>query len=118
MHSIVAWEILNVAQRHCTERRGGGKPKGCTLGDAYPHINLRDPAGLEQLAWVVYDGTFVPGPPPEISGCHDWDHVLAGTLVPLIHHGEMPYTHCAPCTIVGADAQRATQLARKKGLPS
>ena len=53
VHSIVVWEILNVAQCHCTEWHGGGKPKGCTLGDTYLCINPQDLAGLEQLAWVV-----------------------------------------------------------------
>ena len=46
-HSIVAWEILNVAQCCCTKWCRGGKPKGHTLGDAYPLINLWDLVGLE-----------------------------------------------------------------------
>ena len=39
-HSIVMWEMLNVAQQHCTEWCGGGKPKGCTLGDVYLCVNF------------------------------------------------------------------------------
>ena len=75
-------------------------------------------AWTSQLAWAVYDGMFAPGPPPEMLGHHNWDRMLAGTLVPLIYHGEMPYAHCDPATITGTDAQRATKLAKKKGLPS
>ena len=116
--SITMWEILNVAQHHCTEQRGGGKPKGHTLGDAYPHVNLQDLAGLEQLAWAVYDGMSAPGPLPEMLGCHDWDCMLAGTVIPLIYHGKTPYVHYAPCMIAAADVQRATKLARKMGLLS
>ena len=48
----------------------------------------------------------------------DWDHMLAGTLLPLIFQGDMPEVHCSPATIVGADAHRATELMKREGLQS
>ena len=77
-------------------------------GDAYPCVDLWDPVVLEWLAWVVYDGMFAPGPPPEMLGHHDWDHMLAGTLVLLIYCGKMPYVHCNLTIIAGTNVQRAT----------
>ena len=59
-----------------------------TLGDAYPHVDFQDAADLEHLAWAVYDGIFVPGWAPDLSGYQDWDHIVTVTLIPLIYQGE------------------------------
>ena len=52
-----------------------------------------------------------------MSGYQDWDHVVAGTLLPLIYQGETVWEHCGPTTIARADAHMATELAKKEGLP-
>ena len=99
-----------------TEWRGSGKAKEQTLGDAYPHINFQDVAWLERLAWAIYDGVFVPDRAPDMSGYQDWDHIVVGTLVPLIYQEEMVWDHCGPTTIAGANTQRATELMKEHGL--
>ena len=53
-----------------------------------------------------------------MSGYRDWDHILAGTLIPLIYHGAMHFAYCTPCTIAGANVWKATKFTKKKGLPS
>ena len=60
---------------------------------------------------------FIPGRVPEMSGYQNWDCIVAGSLVPLIYQGEMVWDHCGPTTIARADAQRATDLTKKQGLP-
>ena len=68
MFCIGAWEILHIAQCHCMEWHRARKCKGHTLGDAYLHINFQDPAGLEWLAWAIYNRVFIPGRVPEMLG--------------------------------------------------
>ena len=80
--SIVVWEILHIAQHHCTEWCRGEKVMGHTLGDAYFHVDFWDVAGLEQLTWAIYDGAFILGRVPELSGYQDWDCIVAGILIP------------------------------------
>ena len=113
---IVMWEILHITQHHCTEWRTGGKAKGQTLGYAYPHIDFQDVAVLDQLAWAIYDGVFIPGRVPDMLGYQDWDRIAVGTLVPLIYQGEMVWDHCSPTTIAGVNVQRATELVKEQGL--
>ena len=52
-----------------------------------------------------------------MSGYQDWDRIV-GTLVPLIYQGEKVWDHCGPATTAGANAQRATELAKEQGLLS
>ena len=66
---------------------GSEKKKGNTLGDAYPWVDLRDVDGLEHLAWAMYNGVFMPGNKPALSGHYGWDCVVAGTLIHLIFLG-------------------------------
>ena len=61
---IIAYEILSLASLHCTERRGKPKKHHKMHGEAYPRVDLNDMDSLERLAWVVYDGVFLPGNPP------------------------------------------------------
>ena len=85
---IVAYEILAFASVHCTEWRSSTKKCCHTLGDAYPLVNLGDVDGLECLAWAIYDGVFVPGKPPRLTGHHDWAHIITRTTLCLIFHGK------------------------------
>ena len=71
---------------------------------------------LEQLAWAIYNGVFIPGRVPDMLGYQDWDHIVAGTLVPLSYQGEMVWDHCGPTTIAGANVQKATELTKEQGL--
>ena len=71
-------------------------------------------AGLERLAWAIYDGVFILGTVPDVSGYQDC--IVVGTLVLLIYQGEMVWDHCGPTTIAGANVQRATELAKEQGL--
>ena len=91
---IVAYEILSFALLHCTE--WCCKPKKChkTCSEAYLKVHLNDVDGLEHLAWVVYDGVFLPGKPPALTGHHDWQWIIAGTTPRLICWGATAGVHC------------------------
>ena len=81
---IVAYEIITVAWLHCMEQGSSPKMPCNTLGDAYPRVVLSNVNGLECLALAMYDGMFVPGDPPALTGHHDWSHIIAGTTLCLI----------------------------------
>ena len=51
-----------------------------------------------------------------MSGYQDWDHVVVGSLIPLINQGETVWDHCGPTTIAGADVQKATELTKEQGI--
>ena len=70
---IVAYEILTVALLHCTEWHGSQTKECNTLGATYPRMNLSDVKCLEHLTWAVYNWVYVPGYPPALTGCHDWE---------------------------------------------
>ena len=113
---VVAYEILTIASLHCTEWHGSPKKPCNTLGDAYPRVVLSDVNGLECLAWAVYDGVFVPGDPPVLTGHHDWSCIIAGTTLCLIFCRKTPSEHCEPCTVASFNAKQATRLMQQQGL--
>ena len=92
------------------------KAKGQTLGNAYLHINFWDVAKLEQFAWAIYDRMFVPGRVSEMLGYQDWDHIVVGSLVPLIYQGEMVWDHYGPATIARVNAHKATDFTKEQVL--
>ena len=96
--------------------QNGVEVKGLTLGVAYPHVNIWDVAGLEKLAWAIYDGVYILGRVPALSGYRDWDRIVVGTPIPLIYQGEMVWHHCGPTTIAGDNVQKATKLMKEQGL--
>ena len=114
---IVMWEILHIAQCHCTEWHGLEKAKEVILGDAYPYIDFQDVAKLEPLAWAIYNSTFVLGQAPDLSGYLDWDCIVVGMIIPLIYQGEMSENHCRPTTITGTNAKEGTECMKGQGLP-
>ena len=114
---IVAYEILTVASLCCMEQHGSPKKPCNTLGDAYPRVVLSDVNGLECLAWAVYNGVFVTGDPPVLTGHHDWSRIIAGTTLHCIFHGKAPSEHCEPCTVASFNAKQATRLVQQQGLP-
>ena len=113
---MVAYEILQIASRQCTEWRRSEKKKANTLGDAYPWVDFQDIHSLKCLAWAMYNGVFVPGNKPALSGHYDWDHVVAGTLIHLIFWGQTDKDHCGPLTIASFNAKWATELVQQQGL--
>ena len=80
-------------------------------------MDLQDADCLKHLAWAVYDGVFMPGNKLALSGHHDWDRVIAGTLICLISWGQTDKEHCGPATIASFNAKWATELGQQQGLP-
>ena len=113
---IVTYEILTVASLCCTEWCGSPKKPCNTLGDAYPRIVLSNVNGQECLAWAMYDGVFVPGDPPALTGHHDWSCIITGKTLCLIFCGKTPSKHCEPCTVTSFSAKQATRLTQQQGL--
>ena len=114
---IVAYEILSVALFCCTEWCGNPKKACNTLGNAYPRVNLNDVNGLKRLAWAVYDGVYVPGDLPALTGCHNWECIIVGMTLHLIFHGATTNEHCEPSMVASLNAKQATKLAQQQGLP-
>ena len=115
--SVVAYEILQIMLHQCTEQHGSKKEKDNTLGDAYLQVDLQDANSFEHLAWAVYDGVFMPGNKLALSGHHDWDCVVAGTLIHLIFWGQTDKEHCGPATIASFNEKWAMELVQQQGLP-
>ena len=113
---IVAYEILTVASLCCTEQCGSQKKECNTLGATYPRVNLSDVNGLEHLAWAVYNGVYMPGDPPALTGYHDWEHIIVGTTLLLVFCRRTNGEHCMPLTIASLNAEQATKLALQQGL--
>ena len=86
------------------------KPKKChkTCSEAYPRVDLNDVDGLEHLG-AVYDGVFLPGNPPALTGHHDWQQIIVGTTLRLIYQGATVGVHCPPCTATSHNAEQATK---------
>ena len=93
---------------------GKPKPECDTFGPAMPHINLGDVRKLERLAWAVYDGMYVPGSRPALSGPCNWVCILNKKMT-HIFHGRTLWEHYPPSTIGGANTATAARL---KGGPS
>ena len=113
---VVAYKILMVASLHCTKQHGSQKKECNTLGAAYPRVNLSDVDGLEHLTWAVYDGVYVPGDPPVLTGHHNWEHIIMGATLGLIFCGKTNDEHCKPLTIASLNAEQAMKLAQQQGL--
>ena len=80
-------------------------------------MDFRDADGLECLAWAVYNGVFVPGNKPALSGYYNWDCVVAGTLIHLIFWEQTDKEHCGPMTVASFNVKQAMELAQQQGLP-
>ena len=107
---VIAYEILALVSHHCTEWHGCTKKSCNSLSNAYPLVDLTDVDDLEHLAWVVYDGIFVPGDPPRLTGHHDWSCIFTGMTLCLIFHGITVEEHCPPCTVASFNTKGATRL--------
>ena len=113
---MVAYKILQIASRPCTEWHRSEKKKGNMLGDAYPWVDLQDADGLKHLAWAVHDGVFMPSNKLAVSGHYDWDCMVAGTLICLIFQGQTDKDDCGPMTIASFNVKWATELVQQQGL--
>ena len=89
-------ESLPMRSSPCITPLQCGKPKKCHKmhGEAYPRVDLNDMDGLECLAWAVYDGVFLPGNPPALTGHHDWQWIIVGTILRLVYWGATAGAHC------------------------
>ena len=94
----------------CTEWHGSDKKCCNTLGNAYPLVDLTDVDDLECLAWAMYNGIFIPGNPPRLTGHHDWSCIITGMTLHLIYHGKTMGEHCPPCTVASFNTKWATRL--------
>ena len=72
--------------------------------------------GLEHLAWAVYDGVYMPGDLPDLTGHHDWERIIAGTTLHLIFCRRTNDEHFKPLTVASLNAEQATKLAQQQGL--
>ena len=79
-------------------------------------MNLSDMDGLEHLTSAVYDGVYMPGNPPALTGHHDWEHIIAGITLHLIFHGRTNDEHCTPLTIASLIAEQVMKLVQQQGL--
>ena len=113
---MVAYEIPQIASCQCREQYGSEKKKGNMLGDTYSWADLQDANSLEHLAWAMYNGVFMPGNKPALSGHYNWDHVVVGTWIHLIFQGQTDKEHCGPVTIASFNAKWAMELAQQQGL--
>ena len=111
---VVAYEILALALLCSME--WCGCTKCCnSLSDTYPLADLTDMDELECLAWDVYDGIFIPGNPPILTGHHDWSCIITGMTLHIIFHGKTMEEHCPPCTVESFNAKQATRLTKQQG---
>ena len=72
------------------------------FGPAMPHINLGDIRSLKRLTWAIYNGMYVLGSQPALSGLCDWVCIL-NKMMTHIFHGRMLQEHCPLSTIGGTN---------------
>ena len=114
---VVAYKILALVSLCCTEQHSCTKKCCNSLSNMYPLVvDLTDVDDLEQLAWAVYDGVFVLGDPPILTGHHDWSCIITGMTLHLIFHNKTRGKHCPPCTVASFNAKQATRLTKEQGL--
>ena len=105
---VIAYEILTFALLCCMEWHGKPKKHHKMHGEAYLRVDLNDVDGLECLAWAVYDGVFLPGKPPTLTGHHDWGWIIAETMLRLIYWEATVGAHC-PRAVTLHTAEQATK---------
>ena len=91
----VAYEILFFMSLHCKEQQGKLKKCCYTHGEAAARVDLNDADGLECLTWAFSDGVFLPGDLLMLTGYHDWQRIIAGTMLHLISLGATGDEHCS-----------------------
>ena len=95
---------------HCTNRCSKPKKWHKTCSDAYPRVDLNDMDGLEHLARAVCDGVFLPGNPPTLTGYHDWQQIIVGTMLTHLS-GKNTRGALSPCTFVSHNTKWASEEA-------
>ena len=120
--SLCSMVILGSKQLYCTPwgircmEQCGSQKKCKMLGADYPRVNLSSVDGLEHLTWALYDGVYMPGNPPSLTGHHDWESIIVGTTIHLIYHGRTNDEHCKPSTLASLNAEQATKVTQQQGL--
>ena len=99
---MLAYEILCISANQCTDWQNGIEKTG--MPDALALLNVNDVHHLKCLVWVVYDGSLLVGPRPELLGNCSWCTVLA-RLHKHIYRGHNDAAHCPPQMLGSWDCQ-------------
>ena len=68
-------------------------------------VVLGDLAGLERLAWAVFDGALAAGASPELGPDESWERVVRGIFDKLVYVGGNPSDWCPAITAGAKDMQ-------------
>ena len=74
---------------------------------------MADVSYLECLAWAVYDGVLLVGPPPELLGSRPWCMVLAG--LQRLYKGHEDVAHCPPQMLSSWDHEERVEALHRVG---
>ena len=70
---------------------------------------------MEWLTWAVYNGVYVPGDEPALSGHHNRLRIIAGTALHFIFSRSSPKEYCGPCAVSTFNAKQTTQFVKQQG---
>ena len=89
---VMVYEVLTMAEMWYRLRKRSANPQDMMWGDAMSHIVLGDLAGLERLAWAIFDGVLAVGASPELRPDESWERVVCGIFDILIYIRRTPLT--------------------------
>ena len=72
-------------------------------------MDLNEVNSLKHFVCTIYDGVFLSRDLPTLTGYHDWQQIIAGTMLHLIYWGTTADEHCPLCTVVLLNAEQATK---------
>ena len=78
-----------------------------TCGKAAVRVDLNNVDGLECLTLAISDGVSLPGDMPTLTGYHNWQWIITGTMLHLIYQSTTADEHCCPCTVMSLNAEQA-----------
>ena len=109
---VLTYEILCISTNWCADQQNGVEKT--SMPDALALLNVNEVRHLEHLVWVVYDGTLLVGPRPELLGDRSWCTVLAG-LHKHIYRGCDDVAHCPPQMLGSWDCQEQIEALHRVG---
>ena len=77
-------------------------------------VDLNDVDGLVHLTWAIHDGVFLPGDLPTLTRYHDWQQIIARTMLHLIYWAAAADEHCPLCTVMSLNAEQAMKEATQQ----
>ena len=89
---------------YCLHKRSAN-PQDMTRVDAMSCIVSGDLAGLERLAWAIFDGALATGDSPELGPNESWKWVVRGIFNKLVYIGRNPSDRCPMITMGAKDMQ-------------